>query len=523
MVTVNSEFPYSSSATASGLALSNLALDDKQAGHVRRIFNLANQLPDDWSGMMARSTMQEDFGALRFQLAYMAFALGLTHVHRLPAAPGYFKKPFDQLIQKMLSPDVWTYWHYVSTGNSPRLNASLGELPAQWDPVIKDNIMYSAYVQAMALLYHYLFRDGKYAEPGALTFRLRPLYWGQTKNFVYDEKSLNDHIYWSMVENGYLGVACEPNCIFQICNQVPLLGFRFHDLVYGTTLAKEATAGYLKAWADFGITTDQGHFNMMVQEHERVVLTPDEQPWVDFWLGSLMHAWNPDFIKQYYPRQMARWSKPGPEGSLWIRPQTIFEPDLQYLMSARDFGWGAIYASEVGDTDTLVRLLDYADDYLNPQWQDGAYYFARQDQAYDGDGRFTVMDPHTGNALLAYARLNVPDGLRKLYETPLTNAHFNAPTIAELDYRVDLRAARYDADANCLTIALKAADAHTPIVLSNVWGRGAWRLELDGQTVASGDTGKVQTAGTIDARRDGDQMLFNFPSSRLTTAKLYWL
>lgn len=83
-------------------------LDDYQAGHLRRIRNLAAQLPDDWSGMMGRSSLQEDFGALRFQLAYMAHALALTHVHRLPAAPAFFRKPFDQLIAKMLSPDVWT-------------------------------------------------------------------------------------------------------------------------------------------------------------------------------------------------------------------------------------------------------------------------------------------------------------------------------------------------------------------------------------------------------------------------------
>jgi hypothetical protein len=104
-----------------------LLLDDKQSGHVRRIRNLAAQLPDDWSGMMGRSSLQEDFGTLRFQLAYMAFALGLAHVHRLPAAPAVFRKPFDQLVNKMLSPDVWTYWHYVSTGNGP-WSRSLGEL-----------------------------------------------------------------------------------------------------------------------------------------------------------------------------------------------------------------------------------------------------------------------------------------------------------------------------------------------------------------------------------------------------------
>src|SRR5258708_36678396 len=140
---------FARSAQSNALPL----LDDKQAGHLRRIRNLAAQLPDDWSGMMGRSSLQEDFGAYRFQIAYMSYALALGHVHRLPAAPAVFRQPFESLIDKMLSPDVWAYWHYVSTGNGP-YNRSLGELPAQWNPVDTDNIMYSAYVQSMALLYH---------------------------------------------------------------------------------------------------------------------------------------------------------------------------------------------------------------------------------------------------------------------------------------------------------------------------------------------------------------------------------
>src|SRR5450756_2520811 len=242
-------------------------LSPLQRGHVRRMLNLAAQLPDDWSGMMGKTTLQEDFGALRFQLAYMALALGLTHVHRLPAAPGYFRKPLQRLIEKMRSPDVWTYWHYVSTGNGP-LNKAHGELPAEWNPVIKDNIMYSAYLQSMALLYHYLFDDDRYARAGALSLVMRPLFWGEEKRFDYDERSLNQHIYWSMVQRGYLGVACEPNCVFQICNQVPIIGFRLHDLIFGGSMAEEVTQGYLKAWADFGVLNQNGHFNMMVMERE---------------------------------------------------------------------------------------------------------------------------------------------------------------------------------------------------------------------------------------------------------------
>ena len=265
-----------------------LLLDDKQVGHIRRIRNLAAQLPDDWSGMMGRSSLQEDFGALRFQLAYMAYALGLAHVHRLPAAPAVFRKPFDQLITKMLSPDVWTYWHYVSTGNG-QLNKSLGELPPKWNPVETDNIMYSAYVQSMALMYHYLFDAAKYATEGALTMRLQPLFWGADgQHFAYDERKLNEHVYWTMVQKGYLGIACEPNCVFQICNQVPILGFRLHDMIYGGDTAKEVTDGYVRAWSDFGILDSAGHYNVLVQEREHAACSAPAAA-----VGRLL-AWHAD-------------------------------------------------------------------------------------------------------------------------------------------------------------------------------------------------------------------------------------
>lgn len=453
-------------------------LDALQVGSLRRILNLSAQLPDDWSGMLGRTTLQEDFGALRFQLAYMAYALALTHVHRLPAAPALFRGAFDRLIGKMLSPDCWLYWHYVSTGNGP-FNASLGELPAEWDPVVRDNIMYSAYVQSMALLYHYLFRDPKYAAEEALTFTFKPLFWGAGgKRFAYDERSLNQLLYWNMVERGYLGIACEPNCVFQICNQPAILGFRFHDLVYGGDLAGDVTRGYLKAWNEFGIVTPEGHFNMMVQERERVVLTRPNTPWVDFWLGALMHAWNPDMVEQYYPKQIARWSLEGPDGSLAIQPgNPSGRPEL---VTAHNFGWAAVCASEVGDGETLARLMAYADRFLHPTWQDGAYYHRRHDEPNDAQGHFTAMDPHTGNVLIPYARLNVPHGLKKLYDGPWDDEHFAEPAVVSLSEGADLRRAWFDAERNALALSLGDASLTHPIRISigNVDGRDPPRLHL---------------------------------------------
>ncbi|WP_333604758.1 linalool dehydratase/isomerase domain-containing protein [Novosphingobium sp.] len=487
-------------------------LDALQAGALKRMFDLSSQLPDDWSGMMGQTTLQEDFGSLRFQLAYMAYALALTHVHRMPAAPAVFRQPFDNLIQKILSPDCWLYWHYVSTGNGP-FNSRQGELPAEWDPVARDNIMYSAYVQSMVLLYHYLFRDAKYADEGSLKFSINPLFWGAGgKHFTYDEHSLNDHLYWGMVERGFLGIACEPNCVFQICNQPPILGFRLHDLIYGGNTAEEVSQGYLRAWADFGVTTPDGHFNMMIQEHERVVITPPDAPWVDFWLGALMHAWNPEFVEQYYPGQLTRWSVEGPDGTLVIPPEGPMAPDEPRVASARDFGWAAVCASEVGDSEGLERMLAYADRFLNPVWQDGAYFYPRNDELQDAEGRFTAMDPHTGNVLLGYARLNVPHGLRKLYDGPWDDRHFAEPAVVAISGRPDLRRAWFDSERNALALTIGDGCGATPVKLEigNVEGRDLPRLIRDNEDAP------------ISMHREGDRLVIQLDRPVAQTMVLAW-
>lgn len=126
-------------------------LDREQLGHLRHWDNLSRQLPNDWSLMQGRAAGQDDFGAYRFQLTYMIYGLALAHRHRLPAAPGVFRPTIQRLIDKLLMPEVWMYWRDASRGGAV-FNAHLADqLTEQWDPVVRDNIMYSAYVQSSAL------------------------------------------------------------------------------------------------------------------------------------------------------------------------------------------------------------------------------------------------------------------------------------------------------------------------------------------------------------------------------------
>ena len=430
-------------------------LDDLQTGAIRRIANLSRQLAGDWSGMMGRDiVLSEDFSALRFQISYMSYALALAHVHRLPAAPGVFKQPFDNLIKQLLHPDVWHYWSDASTGMGPA-NKDLGPLPRAWDPVAKDNIMYSAYLQSMVLMYHYLFGDDKYVQPNSLRLRLKTLYWHEGGyTFEYDEKQLTDLIYWQMAEQGFLGVACEPGLIFQICNQPSMIGFRMHDFVYGGSLARDAEKGYLAAWKEFGMIDDAGNFKTLVMANSRTAVTIDNSQ-MNCWLMTLLHSWNPEIVERQYPALMKRFLLDGPNGTKWIRPHDVpADPGEEALLPIIDMAWGACAASEVGDAETLDGLLAYADSMLNPAWQDGGYYYKRRDANFDENGYFIGMDAAAGNALFHYARLNVKDGLNKLYQEPLAEEHFTQPALIDLPQDVDVRRAIFDQDRNALALTL---------------------------------------------------------------------
>jgi hypothetical protein len=509
-----------------GVGPKETALTREQLGHIRHIDNLSRQLPNDWSLMQTKDVGQMDFGGYRFQLSYMAYALALAHVHRLPHAPGVFKPVFERLIDKMLSPEVWLYWRDVSRGGNV-FNAHLAHgYSEEWDPVAKDNIMYSAYVQSLTLLYHHLFNDDRYTKPGSLTFEYWSFFWGgEPKTFAYDEHSLNDGVYWQMVESGYIGVACEPNCAFQICNQPAILGFRMHDLITGENVADDVTRSYEKVWSELGHLDSSGHYNMFrAQDSGMIVPNQFKAPWIDAWCGTLMNMWNREYVHAHYPDQVRDFVIDGPEGTKSVPvlpPPVIMEQTV--TNDTCDFGWVATWASEMGDAETLSGLLAHADRFMNPTWRDGGLYYPRHDVEHDRDGNRTLMEPLTGNALLAYARLNVPDGLWKLYNQPWTPAHFTEPALTTVGGDVEISLATFDESDGVLTFrAQRHADRHGDgtIVVSNIGPDSSGSLRVDGHELdaAQLDNG---LSGGLQVSRSHDTLKLTVEAGRPRTFELH--
>lgn len=198
-------------------------LNEKQAGHLRHFHNLVSQPDGEWHHFGSLEAQQEFDDAYRYQLATMAYATGAAHFHRLPALRGPMKTLLRKIIHKMLLRQVWGYWFTTSHGGN-LLDPDLKELRKPWaDPVIKENIMYSGHLLLMTSLYGMLFDDDEFEQEGSLTFRWDPLFWGLGRqDFSYDNRSLQKVIFQQMEENEWVGVCCEPNAVFVVCNQFPV-------------------------------------------------------------------------------------------------------------------------------------------------------------------------------------------------------------------------------------------------------------------------------------------------------------
>lgn len=83
--------------------------------------------------------------------------------------------------------------------------------------------MYSGHLLLMVALYGMLFDSDDYEKEGSLTFNWNPIFWGLgPEKFEYSRKSIQDVILKEMEKNGWVGVCCEPNMVFVVCNQFPV-------------------------------------------------------------------------------------------------------------------------------------------------------------------------------------------------------------------------------------------------------------------------------------------------------------
>ena len=441
------------------------ALSKEQVGHVRHLVNLAYQKDGDWS-LMGDTPPGDDFDAYQFQIAFAAYALAVAHYHYTPAHRDFYRDSSARLIHKMTYKDVWDYWaqmskfEYVSGDDGVERAYTEDDWFGWIDPNAKKNIMYSGHLLQMVGLHEALCNDRRYDDPGSLLFRFASVsYGGSPTEIKYDHERLAKTIYDQYLEDDFRGIECEPNAVYTECQQHPILGLMHYDQKHSTKLAPLVQKEFGKTIKKRQYISPITKTTMYFLDVQRDKVIPATYAWSDGWTGHALHVWDKALVEEIYPEQRKLYFPSMLEG----------EPGEDMGWGASfNFGWFALLASEVGDRETVEKMLEYADQHFGPTWKDGGYYYPhtsdyRTNYARDESGFLANISPVTGNVLVGFASINPKDGLWKIYNRPWDEAHFSEPFIGEVDFRkANVSRARFDARRNLLVVTLTPGPAQEP-------------------------------------------------------------
>jgi TM2 domain-containing membrane protein YozV len=393
------------------LDLSNAGLTEDAAGLTYFLLDLALQPVDDWIGF--NSLDQFGQSALRYQLAFMTYALAQVHYLRLPAYPAPFRTAIDNLIQRMMQRRVWSYWYFEN------LWGNWTENP---DPVYEKNVMYSGHLANMIGLYELLFNDHKYDAPGSIRF-----VWDQDTVFEYDHESLVERLYIQMRDNPYHSIACEPQQVFVMCNDHAALSLMLFDATHGTQWS-EVNSDFI-ANLDRLFHGNDGSFHYPYYYALDATL-PLHLAVGDAWALTFMHPFARERVRQMYPAFIQRHGLWRDDSTAKVTGQVVEFMDIgNYRFSdASQVSFGLVLASEVGDSTFAEGIWQYALQKYRPTKENGKLYFQHASLLV--------------NSILLLGRVNHTDGLWRLYNQGWPEAHFQQPQVQEvnLEHVVVLRA-----------------------------------------------------------------------------------
>lgn len=228
--------------------------------------------------------------------------------------------------------------------------------------------------------------------------------------------------------------------------------------------------------------------------------------------NAFMNTWNSEFVRASYKQQslgfltsfggktrlqptkvanafrtlvLEKGSDPDDQATLEAARTTSCEFESKIPFETLNWLSFTMMLSELGKKKELNDLLEYADQYLNPTWVDGGLYYPRNPQLMDEDWNLTHMEPHSGNSGIGYARLNVQDGQKKMWEKPWTRETLaSRPWIDGDDFSdgVDFLRGIWDPKRHAMitTVRRWQGEARTLTLYMNNLPPGQWAIFVNG-------------------------------------------
>ncbi len=193
--------------------------DQTDLALLRWAYDLAHQPADglaglDWGDQFHSGTQ------LRYQLNALCWALSLYAANFVPNAAGQMEGTIAKLIEKHTDLRVWKYWRTLNV---------LGNLDTNPDPIVRDNIMFSAFLGDVLNIFEAATGSDRFDQPGSLTF-----VWTDGRTFEYDHHTIAAAVERNF-ESSPLGFfPCEPGWSFTVCNTMGAQALFGHDRLHGT-------------------------------------------------------------------------------------------------------------------------------------------------------------------------------------------------------------------------------------------------------------------------------------------------
>jgi Linalool dehydratase/isomerase len=221
--------------------------DDMDAELLRWAYELTMQPVDEFRGF----EWGEQFHGgtvVRYQLNYLGWALAPYAVNYVPNAPRQIELALRNLVLKQTDLRVWRYWRTLNL---------IGNLDANPDPLVRDNIMFSGFTGDQINLYEAATGSTLFDEPGSLTF-----VWEDGRTFAYDHHSWMEAVQRNFERSRLTFFPCEPGWAFAACNTIGAQALLGHDRLHGTTMWSDLEPRWRTALEEEYLLPDGNYANI---------------------------------------------------------------------------------------------------------------------------------------------------------------------------------------------------------------------------------------------------------------------
>jgi len=185
---------------------------------------------------------------VRYQLNYLGWALSEYAVNSIPNAPTEIELVLRNLMLKQTDLRVWGYWRTLNL---------IGNLNADPDPLVKDNIMFSGFTGDQLNMYEAATGSDFFDQPGSLTF-----VWKDGRTFSYDHHSWMAEVKKNFEAGRSTFFPCEPGWAFAACNTIGAQAVLGYEVLHGGSMWTDLEPAWRKNLDDEYLMPDGNYANI---------------------------------------------------------------------------------------------------------------------------------------------------------------------------------------------------------------------------------------------------------------------